>query len=45
MRITKSPYNIYISEDAPILRGIKGDDILKIIPKGFNVTSIVAVRD
>lgn len=45
MRITKSPHNIQISHDAPVVQGSHDEDVLQAIHRGFNVTSMVTIPD
>lgn len=43
LRIAKSPHNVQISEDAPVVQAREGKDVLDAIKAGFNATSVVKI--
>ena len=45
LRIAKAPGNIEIGEDAPVVEGSHGKDVLATLKAGFNATSVVHISN
>ena len=45
LRITKAPSNIHISRETPKVQGSDGQDVLRAIHEGFNITSTMTISD